>query len=80
MCSIKKTRAFYENSKNYGAIPYFRDSLKYRVKYFQNLPLLSCKTYLNACKELFHICFIKKPELFMKIQRITGPFHILEIL
>ena len=77
----QETRTFYENSENYGAIPCFRDSLKYgMVKYFQNLSSISCNTSLNVCKERFRICSNKKPELYMKIQRIMGPFHVLEIL
>ena len=77
----QESRTFYENSENYGAIPCFRDSLKHgMVKYFQNLSLISCNTSLNVCKERFCICSSKKPELFMKIQGIMGPFHVLEIL
>ena len=77
----QESRTFYENSENYGAIPCFRDSLKHgMVKYFQNLSLISCNTSLNVCKERFCICSSKKQELFMKIQGITGPFHVLEIL
>ena len=77
----QETRTLYENSENYGAIPCFKDSLKYgMVKHFQNLPSFSCKTFLNVCKAWFHICSNKKQELCMKIQRIMGPFHVLEIL
>ena len=77
----QETRTFYENSENYGAIPCFRDSLKHgMVKYFQNLSSISCNTSVNVCKERFRICSNKKPELYMKIQRIMGPFHVLEIL
>ena len=47
---------------------------------FQNYPLFSINTSLNVCKEWFRICSNKKAELFMKIQRIMGPFHVLEIL
>ena len=77
----QETRTFYENSENYGAIPCFRDSLKHGMdKYFQNLPSVSCNTSLNVCKEWFRMCPNKKPEVCMKIQRIMGPFHVLEIL
>ena len=76
----QETRTFYENSENYGAIPCFRDSLKHGMaKYFQNLPSVSCNTSLNVCKEWFRMCPNKKPEVCMKIQRIMGPFHVLEI-
>ena len=47
---------------------------------FQNLSSFSCETFLTACKVWFRICSNKKPGLFMKIQRIIGPFHVLEIL
>ena len=53
----QETRTLYENSENYGAIPCFRDSLKYgMVKYFQSLPSFSSNTSLNVCKEWFRIC------------------------
>ena len=74
----EEPRTFNENSENYGAILCFRDSLKYgMVKYFQSFPSVSWKTFLDVCKEWFRICSKKNPELFMKIQRIMGPFHVI---
>ena len=77
----QETRTCYENSESYRAIRSFRDSLNYgMVKYFRNLPSFSFITFLHLCKEWFCMCSNTKQELFMKIQRVMGPFHVLDIL
>ena len=46
----------------------------------QNLSSFCFKTFLNACKARFCIAPTRKQSFLMKIERIMGPFHVLEIL